>query len=580
VISHGRETLRRRRARGTVLVSVMMLLGFATLMVAAVVVAGSRDATQTVDRTASVRADYNAESAANMALRELVLNTDVDGDGAVGTVAPVTIGSAAQGTFSTSRTVAGSTTTVDVVGLATGTGGAGTQSRRTTRLAVTRTSATARAGLFAQFWEGVATYPVSAFNFTTTPTRVGIAPNLDAPNGGAGSNRLYRGQTSTVTGRWTGHVTLATGGAWQFHADADDDVQMLVNGVSVFSRGGAGGCSRLNGNITLSAGTYSFELRWNDQGGSQCLTAYWTPPGGSISVIPPSAFTHTPTGPFPGIVVQDTAFFYGSGGPGLRVEGYDGSGGPWPGASTAGAARVATNSSAGGKIAVTDGAVVDGNVFSPPGSTPTSVINISGGGSISGSRQAATTRFAVPRVMLPANFSASSLGSFSQWSGTVNLPASDRRYDSFTVGNSVVINVASSTRVFVNGDVNFYDTTQLNISSGATLHLFVGGSMNVHESARINTSNDPGRLRLHLTSTSGGTLTVTDSARLHGHVTNAFGEFSLYNNGHPNTEFIGTFMGERFVTSTSTRVRLDVGGSGGGGGGGGGGTNVSLWARP
>jgi Tfp pilus assembly protein PilX len=107
-----------------VLVGVMMLLALLTLLVAAVVLAGSRDQQQSWLRLDSVRADYAAESATNMAAKEIVDGVDYDGDGGQGSVSDdantgndPTLGGAR---LWATRSAAGSTTTVTARGQNTG----------------------------------------------------------------------------------------------------------------------------------------------------------------------------------------------------------------------------------------------------------------------------------------------------------------------------------------------------------------------------------------------------------------------------------------------------------------------------
>lgn len=72
--------------RGSALVTVLiivMLLGFTVVGVVGV---GARDQDLTVRRLDTARAFYAAEAGMNMAIRELMLDIDEDGDGGVGTI--------------------------------------------------------------------------------------------------------------------------------------------------------------------------------------------------------------------------------------------------------------------------------------------------------------------------------------------------------------------------------------------------------------------------------------------------------------------------------------------------------------
>lgn len=78
----------RNRAdrRGTLLASVVVLLILLQLFAMAIVTAGGRDHDLAARRAETLQAFYAAEAGANMALRELMLNSDEDGDGVVGSI--------------------------------------------------------------------------------------------------------------------------------------------------------------------------------------------------------------------------------------------------------------------------------------------------------------------------------------------------------------------------------------------------------------------------------------------------------------------------------------------------------------
>jgi Tfp pilus assembly protein PilX len=103
-----------------VLVAILIALIVLQIALLAVVRAGARDHDLTADRTQGARAFYAADSAAHMAVKEMVDNTDHDGDGGIGTISndsntatdPVL---GATRMWATS-TVAGSTTTITAHG--------------------------------------------------------------------------------------------------------------------------------------------------------------------------------------------------------------------------------------------------------------------------------------------------------------------------------------------------------------------------------------------------------------------------------------------------------------------------------
>ena len=80
---------RRRRThqrRGIAAVAAVVLVVLANLIVVAMVLAGSREQDLTIRRLETVRAFYAAEGGMNMAIRELMIDEDEDGDGVIGTI--------------------------------------------------------------------------------------------------------------------------------------------------------------------------------------------------------------------------------------------------------------------------------------------------------------------------------------------------------------------------------------------------------------------------------------------------------------------------------------------------------------
>lgn len=106
------------RRRGSASVALIVALVMLQILVAAMVLAGARQSDLTAVRLETARAFYAAEAGANMALRELMLELDEDGDGGVGSISDD--GNAAndpalgQARLAASQSTAGALTTVTV----------------------------------------------------------------------------------------------------------------------------------------------------------------------------------------------------------------------------------------------------------------------------------------------------------------------------------------------------------------------------------------------------------------------------------------------------------------------------------
>ncbi len=76
----------RRSRRGTVLVAIVAFLLLSEITVMGLVLNTARHQYLAVDRLDTIRAFYASEGGMNMAIREVMINNDEDGDGVVGTI--------------------------------------------------------------------------------------------------------------------------------------------------------------------------------------------------------------------------------------------------------------------------------------------------------------------------------------------------------------------------------------------------------------------------------------------------------------------------------------------------------------
>ena len=65
---------------------IIVLLLVVELIIVGMVLGGARDQSLTMRRCETIRAFYAAEAGMNMAIRELMENSDEDGDGGIGTI--------------------------------------------------------------------------------------------------------------------------------------------------------------------------------------------------------------------------------------------------------------------------------------------------------------------------------------------------------------------------------------------------------------------------------------------------------------------------------------------------------------
>ncbi len=77
---------RARHRRATIAISMVIALVVVDLIIISIVIGGARDHDLTIKRVETIQSFYAAEAGMNMAIREMMSNTDEDGDGAIGTI--------------------------------------------------------------------------------------------------------------------------------------------------------------------------------------------------------------------------------------------------------------------------------------------------------------------------------------------------------------------------------------------------------------------------------------------------------------------------------------------------------------
>lgn len=548
-----------RASRGTVLVAVIVVLVVLQLLVIAVSVAGSRDQDLTVRRLEASRAYYAAEAVANMAIREVARNADEDGDGGIGTVfsnAPLaapTIGpGGASGVATTSVTSGVTTIFADSA--------AGVASRsisaRVRRIAPISTS---DAGVFVEMW-AVTSAPsaLSSIPWTSSPTWAAVLPSVNIP--AMSSVARWAGGPSGKYGvRFKGGIAIPSTGTWNFRTTSDDGSDLWINGVRVVNNDGLHSSQARTGSAVLAAGTYSFECRMFENGGSSNLWLEWQAPGSaSYSLVPPSAFTCTPTTTIPPVAAATTISINGAAGsPQAGVDGYSSASGSYGGGNvfTTGV-PVSTNATAAGSWTVAGSARVTVDGLVGPGASASSVIQVNAPAVMTGTNAALTTKLGVMVQGRPLTLPASS----GAWSSNSNLTiAADTRYSSFSAGASATITISGNVALIIDGDFSMTGSSQLELAANSSLDLYAGGNATLNGSAKINSvTAEPKRVRIHMTNSASRDVTLGGSAKVHATVRNAFGRLVLGSGAGSDAELFGAFHGNAIVISQNARLHADL----------------------
>jgi autotransporter-associated beta strand protein len=96
--------------------------------------------------------------------------------------------------------------------------------------------------------------------------------------------------TNTFSVRWLGKVlTPNSSGSYSFTTTTDDGARLWVNGTLVVDSWIDQGATARSGTITLAANTlYDIVMEYYQNGVAASAILSWTPPGGSLTVIPSS----------------------------------------------------------------------------------------------------------------------------------------------------------------------------------------------------------------------------------------------------------------------------------------------------
>jgi hypothetical protein len=244
-------------------------------------------------------------------------------------------------------------------------------------------------GLYVECFQlGSAPTTVGGITWTNTPTAVGIVPNVNVSIA-SGVPMWTGGPTSNYALRFRGIITIPTAGTWTFSTTSDDGSMLWINGVQVVNNDGVHTSQTRSGNITLPAGAAFFDLRYFNVSTTGSVTVRWTPPSQPSAVIPATAFTCEPMLAVPPVAGTTSLSLAGN-----TLDGYFSKSGAYGGANITSNFSVQTNATGASAINVSVGAL-SANALCGVGGTPATAITTSSGGTISGTRTAATTQVAV-----------------------------------------------------------------------------------------------------------------------------------------------------------------------------------------
>ena len=565
-----KRVLAAHSARGSASIGVVIALAVLQLIVVGVVLGGGRDQDMTGKRIDAVRAQYAAEAGANMAAREFANNADEDGDGTIGTISAKS--ALTRATFSVSKAVAGSTSTFTV------NASSGDAARRAQLVGVEVTAAAATTqGVKFEGWSlSSAPSTLASVPFSSTPTAVGWTPWVNVANT-SGSGWWQGGPNNRFGVRFSGKITIPTTGSWTFTLGSDDGSDLTIDGTTLINNDGLHGFTNRTGTRSLTAGAHDFVVRFFENGGSNGCVLSWSGPGvASTTVIPPTAFTADLSG-LAAIAATNSIDVTGDGtGSAATVDGYDSSLGAYGGSNIdTSNARVAVNTIASNKLNVSASARIRGSALVGVGGTPSSVISLSSGGTISGTQTALRSGVVVAGRQGVPTFGAS-LGNMTYIAGTTTVSA-NTYYNNLTLSGTAALNVTAPVYVRVDGNLTMSNAASITIDTGGSLTMFVYGNVTLSNTSSVN-MNTGSSSRLRIIVMNNKTIQLNDASRMCAAVVGDTVDLRLTGSGSPPCEFWGTFAGKTVAMTGKALIHADLAGRTGSGGSGARTVKFTSWA--
>lgn len=115
---------------------------------------------------------------------------------------------------------------------------------------------------------------------------------LQWPDKGKGAEMFNSGKYERLITRMNGYIKFSAPGTYELEFFANDGLEVKISGKRVAKLDGINPCSSAGRPKVKvpSAGWYTFEALYYQKEGTACYETEWKKPGGSVQLIPDSAF--------------------------------------------------------------------------------------------------------------------------------------------------------------------------------------------------------------------------------------------------------------------------------------------------
>ncbi|HTG01806.1 MAG TPA: chitobiase/beta-hexosaminidase C-terminal domain-containing protein, partial [Nitrospirota bacterium] len=227
------------------------------------------------------------------------------------------------------------------------------------------------------------------------------------------------------------------------------------------------------------------------------------------------------------------------------IDSYDSTQGPYNGTHGSNVA-MGTNSKANGAVAMSGGVIDYGSAYVGPGGNPASVIIMSGGSVINGTKAALSAL----KDMTPK--SAPGGGTQITFTNGTTLTSGTYRVSSINLSGTQKGTISGNVTLIVTGSVNLSGSSQIVILPGSSLTIYISGSLNVSGGSIVNQTVNPHNLTISGTSTCTG-VNFSGSAALYGSIYTPTANAAL--SGTMN--IYGALIGKSIAISGGAAVHYD-----------------------
>lgn len=282
---------RRANQRGTTILIIVVLLAASAMVLAGVVESGSREQYVATQRLSTLRSFYAAEGGMNMAMRELALGSDEDGDGTIG-------GISADDLDENDQPIGAALVAVAAVDegdgvLLTAVGRAG-ETRRSLVARMTTDGIGAEPGLAARYFalEEAPSW-ISDIDWDATPSATDVVGQMNWSSTPNTSPFWEGGPNNVYAAEFTGYITIPLAGVWTFTTESDDGSALYIDDMLVVDNDGHHTMRAQGGTIAMTEGRHEIRVRYFDGWDSHGLVVSWQGPGVPVeTVVPPSVLSH------------------------------------------------------------------------------------------------------------------------------------------------------------------------------------------------------------------------------------------------------------------------------------------------